>query len=283
MLGTLAGLASHAQDFSTHTYFDKDTIPLKLDLFLPVGDSAQHLIIFVHGGGFAQGSRQDGHSFARYMQSQGVAVATLEYTLYMKDKSFSCDGYLNEKIRAIQLAANDVWAATYFLENLGDSLSYGFDQIFLAGSSAGAETVLHASYWDRRLMGIKDHCLPENFAYSGVIAGAGAIMDLNLIRPENAIPTFLFHGDQDTIVPYASAAHHYCQHNATGWLMLFGSRSLFDHMVQLDKSVSLISFEGCGHACAGTLFTEDRIKILEFIKDVSTDKLLFQSHLILKQ
>jgi len=278
MLGMLAGLASHAQDFTTHTYFDKDSANLKLDLFLPPGDTAQNLVIFVHGGGFAAGDRTSGHSFAQFLQQNGVAAATIDYTLYMQDKSFSCDGFLQQKVRAIQLAANDVWAATYYLNHLSDSLNYKFENTFISGSSAGAETVLHAAYWDRQVMSIKDHCLQDPFEYSGVISGAGAIMDLNLVSEEAAIPTFLFHGDQDELVPYASAAHHYCPHNATGWLMLFGSRAIYDRMVDLDKDVSLTTFDGCGHACAGTLFYFMTEKLLGFVRDVANPTISFQAH-----
>ena len=106
-----------AQDFQTHTYFTNDSISLDLDLFLPDLNSSEKtpLVIYVHGGGFKNGDRKGGHKLAKYLIGHNIACASITYTLYMKDKSFSCDGILSEKIRAIQIAASQLWNATAYL------------------------------------------------------------------------------------------------------------------------------------------------------------------------
>jgi len=258
------------QDFKTYTYFTNDSISLDLDLFLPGQGSDEKipLLIYVHGGGFSNGYREKGHNLAKYLNNRGIACATISYTLYMKDKSFSCDGVLSEKIKAIQIAASQLWHATAYLKDLCDALNIDTTQIFIAGSSAGAETVLHAAHWNREKMQIFDQVLSPSFRYAGIVAGAGAIMDLKLISTQNMIPTMMFHGDADRKVPYGTAAHHYCPPESPGWLMLFGSHSIAQHLHQIGGTCQLITFQGGGHDYAGAHFFQDQQPVADFIKRV---------------
>jgi len=268
-----------AQKATTITYFQNDT--LRLDLYLPKKKTLGKLplVLFVHGGGFSVGERKDGASFCEYLSDNGYAAATITYTLYMKGKKFSCDGALPEKIRAFQFGANDVWLATsYFISN---SEKYNIDasKIFISGSSAGGEAVLHAAFWDYKSMNLYADTLPDNFRYAGLVSGAGAIMDINLITPKNVIPMFLFHGNGDSTVPYATAAHHYCKPGSTGWLMLFGSYSIYNHVTAMNSPASLYTFCGGGHEYSGTLFEKTPEPILAFLNDVVAGK-KFRNHTI---
>ncbi|MFH0758650.1 MAG: alpha/beta hydrolase [Bacteroidota bacterium] len=270
VVGTLIATLVQGQDFQTCTYFENDTISLDLDLFLPDLGPVQNtpLVIYVHGGGFSQGDKGGGHELAKYLAGQGIACASITYTLYMKGKSFGCDGILSEKIRAIQIAASQLWHATSFLTGQSDRLHIDTTRIFIAGSSAGAETVLHAAYWDRDRMQLFGRALSPGFRYAGVISGAGAIMDLNLINPGNMVPTMLFHGDADPLVPYDVASHHYCPPDAPGWLMLFGSHAIARHLQDLGGSCQLITFPGGNHSYAGAFFYQDQQPVGDFIKRV---------------
>lgn len=259
-----------AQGFETLTYINTKDYKLELDLFLPEKKSGEQvpLLVYVHGGGFAGGDRTEGHKLAEYLVERNIAVATISYTLYMKDKSFSCDGITSEKIKAMQIAANQLWAATAFL--LTNKEKYGFDEnnVFIGGSSAGAETVMHGAYWDRKGMALFDHKLNSDFKYKAIISAAGAIMDLNLITKENNIPTMVYHGDKDKLVPYATAAHHYCEPNARGWLMFFGSHSIAEHMNKIGGSAQLTTFIGGGHEHSGTYIHNDHEPIYKFMQIV---------------
>lgn len=264
-----------AQDFSTHVYYEDDTTSLALDLFLPEApaDVPAPLVIFVHGGGFSGGNRTGGHALGRALSKEGIACASISYTLYMKGRTqdWSCDGILPEKIKAIQLAANDLWLATDYLRENADKWNLNVQEIFIGGSSAGGETVLHAAYWDRQQMALKEHALPADFQYAGLISGAGAIMDINLITADNQLPSFLFHGDADPVVPYATAAHHYCAPNSSGWLMLFGSKSVADHQEMLGGDVELITFAEGTHAFAGYFFGREQALITAFVRKTMGD------------
>ncbi|HKL38837.1 MAG TPA: alpha/beta hydrolase [Bacteroidales bacterium] len=265
------------QDDQTYTYFSNDSITRQLDLFLPdrAGDDPTPLVVYVHGGGFAGGDRTGGHQLAHYLTGQGIACASIDYTLHARGTGFGCDVALPEKIRAIQIAASQTWQATAWLIDKQDAFNLDTSAIFLAGSSAGAETVLHAPFWDRERMQLYGRSLDSSFSYAGVIAGAGAIMDLNLITRENQVPLMLFHGDADPLVPYGTAAHHFCPPDSPGWLMLFGSQSIARHIEDLDGTCYLTTYKGGGHYYAGAHIHRDQQPVVDFIRDVLEGKRFF--------
>lgn len=270
----LLAQAEPIQPSHTLSYFNNDTIRVDLDLFLPEESNSEPvpLLLFVHGGGFSGGDRFGAYDLANYLVDRNVACATISYTLYMKDKSFGCDGVLSKKVKAIQIAASQLWHATAFLIEHSESLHIDTGRIFIAGSSAGAETVLHAAHWDRELMQLFDPALSPDFKYAGLISGAGAIMDLNLITQDNMVPTFVFHGDADELVPYGVAAHHFCPPNSPGWLMLFGSRAIARHLQELGGSCQLTSFIGGDHSFSGAYFDQDQQAVADFIDRVLSGK-----------
>lgn len=272
LVSTLLCLACAGQSFQTHTYYVDDTTRLELDLFLPAQKSGElaPVVVFVHGGGFSGGDRSAGHSLGKAMSQQGIAVASMSYTLYMKGRTqdWSCDGILTEKVKTIQIAANQVWIATNYLRQRAAEWKLDPTQIFISGSSAGGEAVLHAAYWDRAAMALYPHRLPADFKYAGLISGAGAIMDLNPITSEQQLPTLLFHGDADPVVPYGTAAHHFCPPGSSGWLMLFGSGAIADHHAKLGGTYSLITFSGASHSVAGHYFFQEQNVLADFVKRV---------------
>ncbi len=67
-----------------HRDFAYDAHPRqKLDLYLPIGRLTQPrpLIIYLHGGGWRQGSKDDGRPLALRFVAQGYAVACVDYRL----------------------------------------------------------------------------------------------------------------------------------------------------------------------------------------------------------
>lgn len=275
-------LPAQGDAFRTLTYYADDTVSLELDLFMPAGVTAGPipLCIFVHGGGFAGGNRAGGHALGQYLAGQGIALASISYSLYMKGRSFSCDGLLPEKVKAMQVAANQLWLATAFLRDSAARWGLDPDRVFVAGSSAGAEAVLHAAYWDRAEMDMYGQPLPADFRYAGVISGAGALMDLNAITAETKLPGLFFHGTADPLVPYGTAAHHYCPPHARGWLMFAGGRSIYERLVSLHETAWLYTFCGGGHSYAGYPFREEHAVILAFLQDVMAGR-RSQQHYIL--
>ena len=271
-----------AQEVKTMTYFQNDTIALDLDLYLPQkkADKKTPLVIFAFGGGFSGGNRTTERDFAIYLAQNGFAVANISYSLYMKDKDFGCGGTLTEKIKAIQIGVSDMWQATSYLIKNADKYNLDSSKIFISGISAGAEIGFHASFWDYKLMNLYQNNLPESFKYAGFIGGSGAIMDVNLITSENAIPMLLGHGNQDKLVPYSVGPHRSCLTNASGWLILFGSNAVYNHLISLHKEVKLITFDGGGHEFSGYLFQKEPHYVLEFLNDILAGK-KEESHIII--
>ncbi|AWK02812.1 esterase [Flavobacterium crocinum] len=270
-----------AQEVKTLTYFQNDTLKLDLDLYMPKKKAGEKipLIMFAFGGGFSGGERTSEKDFGKFMAQNGYAVASISYSLYMKGKDFGCKGTLTEKIKAIQIGVSDMWQATAFLVENADKYNLDTSKIFISGISAGAEIGFHASFWDYKLMNLYKSNLPENFTYKGFIGGSGAIQDINLITKEKAIPMLLAHGSNDDTVPYAAGSHRSCPTNASGWLILFGSYSVYNQMRDLHKDIELITFCGGGHEFSGYLFHDGQQYVLDFVNDVLKGK-KFESHLI---
>ncbi len=273
-------LSLSAQDYKTLTYYKDDSLKLELDLFLPDSIASNEkipLVIYVHGGGFSGGNRNGGHNLAKFLSKKKIAVASISYTLYMKNRDFGCNGILSEKIKAIQIAVNQLWLSTEFFIDNRQKFNIDTAKIFIAGSSAGGEAVLHAAFWNRQMMNLYQQQLPDHFKYAGVISGAGAIMDLNLITRETLVPVMMFHGEKDPTVPYATASHHFCPPNSSGWLMLFGSGSIYNYISNLGGTVSLITYPYGNHGIAGAHFYQNQQPVYDFIRQVLQGE-KFQDH-----
>jgi acetyl esterase/lipase len=173
----------------------------------------------------------------------------------MRGRSFGCDQPAAQKIRTFRCAAEDAWDATRFLLS---NVCPG-SRIVLCGSSAGAEAVLHAAYWPEPL-------LPAGFRYAGVIGMAAAVLDLDWITPESALPSLLFHGVDDPLVPFGSASHHYCREGQPGFLLLHGSGSIAQHLEALRKPVALIKGDSGGHGWADKPMFEYVDRIISFLE-----------------
>ena len=257
----------HEPDTYTYAIKGKDT--LQMDVFLPKGttDPGRPVVLFVHGGGFAGGIRggETHNEFCRQLASRGYVAVTMSYRLTMKGKSFHCDQPAENKVKTFQAAVNDVREATTALVDMAKNIRIDPNQIVLAGSSAGAEAVLHAAYWAPGLFNEGAQSLPDEFSYAGVISFAGALVDVDMITAVNALPTQLFHGTCDNLVPYGSAAHHYCEPGDPGYLMLDGAHSIANHLHKLGKPYYLHTTCGGGHEVAGTPMTKYVEEIVDFL------------------
>lgn len=235
-----------------------------MDIYLPGEDYKGYpLILFVHGGGFSEGRRDDPRyvQFAENLADKGYPVASITYRLTMKGRSFGCDQPAENKIATFRAAAEDIWDATRFLHD--NAPVFGFmapPPIVLCGSSAGAEAVLHAAYWPEAL-------LPDGFRYAGVIGMAAAIIELEWISDKNALPTLLFHGIDDPLVPFGSDSHHFCPTHAPGYLLLHGSESIAGRLKGLGKPYLLYKGLEGGHGWADKPMFDHLDVIINFLED----------------
>ncbi len=256
---------------STHFYAFKDNEELLFDFYQPEGDelAERPLLLYVHGGGFSGGQR-DGEGTQRFCEKlakRGFAVASMSYRLTMQgeEAGFGCDQPAANKMLTFQKAVEDIRDATDLL--LKEKAQFRIDPntIVIGGSSAGAEAVVHAAYWSDEDLLEDSPKLPDGFRYAGVISMAGALVDADLITQETAIPTQIFHGTCDNLVPYATAPHHYCSEDDAGYLMLDGGLTIANRLQELGKPYYLVT--GCtgGHEWAGKPLNDHVEEIVDFM------------------
>lgn len=250
----------------TYTYATKDGEDLDLDLYSPDYDSelARSVLIFVHGGGFSNGSRdyEAAQAFCNQVASYGYVVASISYRLTRKGKpeNFGCNCSATEKLNTFNAAVEDLQDATFFLIENRDQFAINPQQIILIGSSAGAETALNAAYQPPYCYGLDSGPV----SYAGVISLAGAIPDTTVIYDESALPSLLFHGTDDPLVPYGTAPHHYCDKTDPGYLILHGANSIAKKLDKLETPYWLHTTCGMGHEMANIPLVKYFNEIMEF-------------------
>ncbi len=233
----------------TYTYVSKDGENLDLDVYRPEYDAEtmRPTLIYVHGGGFQQGQRNsdDIKEFCTRMAGYGYVVASISYRLTRKDTEtgFGCNCPATDKLNTFYAAVEDLQDATFFLIERREILGIDPQKIILAGSSAGAETVLNTAYQPPYCYGLDSGPV----SYAGVISMAGAIPDTTVLYDESAVPSLLFHGTDDELVPYATAPHHYCKEGDPGYLMLYGSYTIAQKLEKLEVPYWLHTTCGAGH------------------------------------
>lgn len=211
--------------------------PVELQLFTPNSAKPAPLIVWIHGGGYAGGTRVEGtpwFELTNYRQKaleRGFAIASIDYRL----------GYES----AFPAAVNDAHAALRWLAKFADKLNLDVSQTFIWGESAGGhlaaltantvgdeyfEGTVGAEKSDSmKILGLVDWYgaaelttivrpmdgtnsnLPEIFRFPPEYFNLGAdrwkdpqwlakASPSNYISPKSP-PTLLVHGDADLMVP----------------------------------------------------------------------------------
>lgn len=268
----------------TATYATKDGENLDMDIYLPQNDyePERATIIYVHGGGFSGGQR-DGENikaFCTRLANYGYVVASISYRLTRKGtpEGFGCDCPATDKLNTIYAASEDLQDAAFFLIENRHQYSINPQQIILSGSSAGAETVLYTAYQPPYCYGLDSG--PVSFA--GVIGMAGAIPDTTAIYDESAIPSLLFHGTDDNLVPYGTAPHHYCDEDSEGYWILHGSETIAEKLDQLEVPYWLHTSCGAAHEINISPVNDYFDEIIEFCSEFAIEKNGDQRHTIIE-
>lgn len=265
------------------TYSYADT--LKLDFYSHKKDTVtkKPLLILVHGGGFSGGKRDNPSEikFCEDMANRGYAVASISYRLVRKGNplGFGCNCPADQKIETFVSVSRDILKATQYLVDKSDKLGFNPSNIILVGSSAGAEAVLNTVFMKNEFAFKK---LPyTSVKYTGVISFAGAIVNANYITKKTAIPTMLFHGVKDNLVPYATAPHHLCEEYKPGFIMLDGSYTIAQKLEALDIAHTLVVDKEGTHNWASIPYAYTDL-IAKFIKQNILDKKNIQSTIKVK-
>ncbi|WP_339662498.1 carboxylesterase family protein [uncultured Polaribacter sp.] len=235
---------------------------LKFDFYKPrKAEGELPLLIYVHGGGFSGGKRNSKNvvRFAKQMAGRGYAVASVSYRLTMQNIGFGCATNSTDKINAFNDASEDISLAVKFIIDHKEKYNIDARKIILIGTSAGAEAILNLAYV------YNNKILPSDFKFAGIISMAGAVTTIENITHQNAIPTQLFHGINDKIVPYNVASHHYCSKKSEGYLVLYGSKAIADKLKNIGKSYYLYSVKKGDHSWSIRPIIYSKPEIIDFL------------------
>lgn len=239
--------------------------PLLLDIHQPYNDhfDKRPVFLFIHGGAFLFGDKQNRLqiSITDELVKRGYVVVSANYRLGCNFAGFKAVE------RSIYRGVQDARAALRYLTHYSESLRIDPNKIFLGGSSAGAIIALTTAFMDedekfevvsdkKEPLGNLDdsgNILSDSFKIAGTAALWGAVTDLSIIDNNPTIPTLLFHGTADEIVPHVDGLPFKNEmgdflHNrlSVNW-KLYGSESIYHHMKSLNMPVKYIPFEAFGH------------------------------------
>ena len=117
------------------------------DLYVPSGldkSQNQYLILFIHGGSFNSGSKDDGETWCRYYASQGYITASVDYTLQMHGKDASIY-QMNEEIES----------AVQAIQRRVEELGYHIAGMAPFGVSAGGTLAMNLAYNENSAIPVK--------------------------------------------------------------------------------------------------------------------------------
>ena len=267
-----ADTADAAPEKRTYLYAVKDADSLYLDHYVsPVAEGRRPCMIFVFGGGFVGGTR-DNAEYLRYfdfLTRKGYDVVSIDYRLGLKplrgvDRKISTREMVGLFNNAVSIAVEDLFSATLFVLDNAEEWMIDTDMIVTCGSSAGAITVLQAenAVCNRT---VASAVLPKGFNYAGVISFAGAIFSVDgAPKWENApSPVMFFHGNADNQVPFEKAS-------LLG-VGFYGSKFIFDQFEKRDWPCWFYTLDYQDHAMAVTPMDANRNEIMTVLDDFVRD------------
>jgi predicted esterase len=213
----------------------------RFDLYQAKADSSSSrpLIIWMHGGGFKFGSKNQKsiRIWSRSFAKRGYVCAAINYRLSKKNPLKNFDALVKGCFDAVQ----DLAQAIEFFKAQRDQYRIDTTKIILAGNSAGAIIALQAAYNSHaELAAITNNKDSTTFSQRiptivAVINFWGAIFDTSWLQNAN-VPIVSVHGRKDRVVPYKS--------NGSS---LYGSYIIHQKADSLNIPNSLKTYESVGH------------------------------------
>lgn len=177
---------------------------LRLDIYRPTGDTVTNrpAIVWVHGGGFVQGTRTDDSTLLQELSKMGYVVVSIDYRL---EASPTWNPYgdpyalsVNPSwLAAVARAQEDTRAAVAWLRTRATNYGIAPERIAVAGASAGGITALNVAYALDAATGANGPTDPSRVRAAVSLVGA--------TRPEwvqaGEPPAYMANGSLDTLVP----------------------------------------------------------------------------------
>ena len=236
----------------TFEFAQRDTCTLYLDVHQPSPGAElcfegqpKPTILFVFGGGFIMGRRDDPFhdNWFKILNDNGYRVVSVDYRLGLKGQKMAFDLFhlfdsAKKTKHAVDVGVEDVFSAISYLGEHASELGIDMDRIVLAGSSAGAMISLSAAWEISKGNG------PEGFRPAGVMSFAGAIVS-DSGKPEYPVepcPHLLIHGTDDAAVAY--------EKQSFGKWGVWGSSALAKTFEKNVYPCCIYRYKGYSHAMA---------------------------------
>jgi predicted esterase len=260
-LFTTAQFTGIPRSISNVTYgkakdFSNKEVTLSMNIYLPqpVTSSAtpplRPLLVWIHGGAFIFGNKNDMNPFAATSATNGYVSATVSYRLGLANYNpDNCKNAWAEFLRAGYRATQDVKNAIQFLKQNASTYSIDTTQIFVAGYSAGAITALNVAYADAVDMLPFENYINDLGTISkttnirGVLSIAGALLDDCFMDTNEKIPVFVAHGTCDEVVPYDLNPILFCPN----FPKITGGIGIAKRAQCMDIPYKMFSIEGLKH------------------------------------
>ena len=237
-----------------------------LDVYLPGGSGPFPAIIYIHGGGWARGSRADYNDTASFYAKRGIAGFAIDYTLSTQNKTawpdnaqdvieairFIRGNALNYRIDSDRIALFGYSSGAQFA-SLAGTLSG--NESFLAGSSGDEQIRSHVSLvvdysgaTDFDFIGKYEKSAPIYYILSNALGNVSYTENATLWREASAATYissddpiyFIVHGTNDTVVPIAVAESFNAKLQAAGVETHFIRVDGGDHDILTSESENLM-------------------------------------------
>lgn len=240
-------LVSSMTAFGQETYLfaQKDSVALYLDIYRPVEDQQKPTILYVFGGGFMIGARNEAYMLPWYnmLTDNGYTVVAIDYRLGMKGYKvgkglIGAAKSVKQFVKSQQMGMEDVFSAVSFLAEHSE-LGIDVHNIVLAGSSAGAIISLACAH---AVANGQTEGLPEGMRFKGVMSFAGGLISDKgaPVFKSAPCPLLLLHGTDDKAVNY--------DHYGAFGLGVWGSSYIASRLKKKGWHYSIWRFKHRGHA-----------------------------------
>jgi len=244
------------------SFKDNELLDLKLDMYFSRTDTLKKrpVVMLIHGGAFYIGSKESAceQALAYALAKRGYFVASIDYRLGFKPLQADIE---MSAYRAMQ----DAHAALRFLSHHSAGLQIDPNQIYVAGTSAGAVASLNVAFMSnderpdriieaekKKLVGkIEEsgNLFTEKFTIKAVANMWGAVSNLNIIDPDEKIPVLSIHGTNDDVVPFEYDFPFKKSLMVNRLIMdkMYGSKPIHDRLSILGIQNKLVALPDKGH------------------------------------
>ncbi|MEM9051326.1 MAG: T9SS type A sorting domain-containing protein [Bacteroidota bacterium] len=194
---------------------------LFLDVYYPLGDtiSDRPLIIFIHGGPFSGGSKEDVEEICRRYAERGYVTVGIDYRAF--DLTLDANTTEGQFIDWLVKATADAKAAVRFMRESiinDDPYRISDENIFYAGISYGAVVALHAGIADPTddvgaayLEAIQNNggwegnsnTIDQSSSVQAIASFSGALIDTDWLDLTDPL-IIAFHDENDPIIPFTN-------------------------------------------------------------------------------